>query len=192
MTDNVQSLFDVSREMAQIMFEFGAAEPQSVLDAITLAIGEAKYQVKVLKPEDIESVAYISTQDSIESAGKKLRQGEIASFIVYPNYPNSKMIRYAMMNSPDSWGENFPLWYGAIECVDVSIIDLFNRLLSIPLQFLSVSMEESLDLRKEHLVPSKFPWNHAQLIIGAVKHDVSKPRDWVIKNGPAFADSGVK
>src|SRR6266446_7931698 len=109
MTDNVQSLFDVSREMAQIMFEFGADEPQSVLDAITLAIGEAKYQVKVLKPEDIEFVAYISTQDSIESAGKKLRQGEIASFIVYPNYPNSKMIRYAMMNSPDSWGENFPL-----------------------------------------------------------------------------------
>ena len=175
--------------MAQIIFEFGAAEPQNVLDAITLAIGEAKYQVKVLKPADIESVAYISTQDSIESAGKNLRQREIASFIVYPD---SKMIRYAMMNPPGSWGENFPLWYGAIECVDLSVMDLFNGLLNIPLHFLSVSMEEGLELRKEHLAPEKFPWNHAQLIVGAVKAEVSNGRDWMIKNGPAFADSGVK
>ncbi len=174
--------------MAQIVLEFGAAEPQSVLNAIILAIGKAKFQVKVLRQAEIESVQYTPTQDTIESAGRKLLQGEIVSFLVYPD---SKTTRYAMMNPPKSWGESFPLWYGAIECIDLSVMDLFNQLLSVSLNFVSVSMEESLELIEDHLQPSTFPWDHPQLIIGAVRADVSNGGDWVIKKGPSFADSGV-
>lgn len=173
--------------MSQILFEFGAESPRSILDALTLATENAKYDVKVLLPEDVESIEYRKTKDTIESAGRKLQRGEIASLLVYPH---DGTIRYAMMSGPKTWGEDFSLWYGAIEAVESSVLALFNRLLTVQLLFVSLAMEESLELRNEHLQPGKFPWTEPQLIIAAVRSN-EDDGNWRIEHGPAFVDSGV-
>jgi hypothetical protein len=170
--------------MAQLVFEFGAENIDGVKDAIEIAVGNNEYLVSITTATEVESLEYIDTHDDLKSATEKIEEGTFTSFVLSPK---DSPISWAMLNAPYFLGDAMPLWYGAIEYKELEWEILFNHFLEVEeLQFLSISMEECLELKAEDLKPETFPWDHWRLITGAVRNHSSTTNNWVLKKGPAW------
>jgi hypothetical protein len=169
--------------MAQIVFEFGGGGIESVLGALAIAVGSGKYRVRVLPANATESLDYVLTGDTFESAGDKMRQGEITSFLIQPE---EGYVSWAMCYIPNFMGGLLSIWHGALEYKLLEFESLFHRLMAVEgLRYVSVSMEEGLVLEDVHLTPALFPWDHWRLIVGAVRSDDVGQGGWHVKEGSA-------
>jgi len=172
-------------KMAKIIFEFGTENIEGLREATELAIENSEYRVSVTAAAEKESLEYTDTQDTLRSALQEIEQGSITSFLLFPK---SSPIGFVIICVPHFVGDPMPLWWGSVDYEGSEWEILFNRLLEVEeLHFLTVSVEEGLDLKGKDLNASRFPWDHWRLIVGAVRNRSSSTNDWVIKKGPAFA-----
>lgn len=176
--------------MTRIVFEFGAENIEGIRDATELAVENSEYRVIVTMAAESKSLEYIDTQDTLSSAIQKIEQGNITSFGLFPK---SGPVCSAMICVPHFVGDPMPLWWGSIDYEGLEWEILFNRLLEVEeLQFLTVSVEEGLELEGKDLNASTFPWDHWRLIVGAVRNRSSTANDWVVKKGPAYTQVSGK
>jgi hypothetical protein len=170
--------------MAKIIFEFGTENIEGLRDAIELAVENSEYQVSVTSAAEKESLEYTYTQDTLRSAIERIERGSITSFLLFPK---SSPIGFVIICVPNFVGDPMPLWWGSIDYEGLEWEMMFNHLLEVEeLQFLTVSVEEGLDLEGKDLNANTFPWDHWRLIVGAVRNRSSTTNDWVIKKGPAY------
>lgn len=168
----------------QIIIEIGASTLNVVVDAVSSVIDNHSYRIEVLTQPNTETLTYKPSNDSIQSAAKKMHRNTISSFIVFSS---RRDIAWCMINIPHFCGEPIALWHGSIEYKELEFEGLFYNLLEFNrLSYVVVSMEERLDLKDKDLSKTSFPWNHERLIVGAVKDEEGNRHDWVIKEGPAY------
>jgi hypothetical protein len=171
--------------MAKIVFEFGAVNIEGIRDATEVAVENSEYQMSVTMATEKESLEYTNTRDTLSSATRKFEHGEITSFLLFPQ---NSSVSFVITFVPHFLGDPMPLWLGSVEYKGSEWETLFHRLLEVEeLQFLSASVEEGLELEEKDLNAKTFPWDHWGLIVAGVRNRSSTTNDWVIKNGPAYA-----
>jgi hypothetical protein len=162
----------------QLVYEFGAYEPDPVTRAIHLAVGNTQYSVKCM-PNDSDT--YEPTDDSLSSATSKLREGVITSFSLHPS---SGPIRYVLVTCPFFAGHALSAYLGTIEYIGDDYRALWNLLLGVlGLSVVCLGFEEGVELDNSTLSIETFPWNQWPLVIGALR-DQAGLQQWVIRHGP--------
>jgi hypothetical protein len=162
----------------QLVYEFGAQQPEPVVEAIQSALGCTQYSVKCM-PNDSDT--YEPTEDSLSSAMLKLKGGVLASFSLHPN---GGLIRYALVTCPFFDGQQLSAYLGTIEYISDEYTTLWNLILGVPgLRVACVGFEEGVKLEDNTLSAETFPWSQWPLVIGAIR-DQSGSQRWMIRQGP--------
>src|SRR5262245_14022875 len=170
--------------MVKIVFEFGAQSVQGVAHGIEIAIGSGRYTISTTSAIEKTSLEYSDRQVTLREAIKDMEEGKITSFLLFPE---AGPVSFAIICVPFFVGDPQPLWFGAIDHEGIEWKELVNRLLEVEeLRFVTVSVEEGLDLEDKDLTINTFPWDHWRLIFGALRTSTSTSDSWEVRKGPAY------
>lgn len=171
--------------MALIVFEIIGESVESIFQSIAMTVAHGSFRLELLSAKESSSLDYKGFDLSLESALAGLKDRRFVSLLIYPK--NGGTVRYAMLNEPNFCGEAFPFWKGIIELEGIDFEMLFNQFLNIEgLIVISVTLDESIDLKEEQLNIRSFPWEQQNLIIAAVNEGGAGIQKWVIQKGRSY------
>jgi hypothetical protein len=163
--------------MAQLVFEF-------VSDDLTALVGAVE---RVMDPCLCRcEVAYnfldYERCDNFDSAVSELRTGRAISLVLRPD---TKPIRYALMNEPRFNETKLPGWFGTIEYTEFDCSPVWNQFLKEKgLRVACLGFEEGVELDEmQQLTPEEFPWRSEWLVVGAVRNSAG---EWQIQHGSGY------
>jgi hypothetical protein len=150
--------------MTQIIIECGAINLKPLLESTEVLVGATGYSVSTLAPKDVQTMSYVDTNVSLSSAASSLQAGQISSLLITPADP---LFRYVFLHPPSAWGRPLSLWHQIVEYRGKNFLDHVSCLARIQgLRFISVSMEETIEITDTELMGRKFPWDKRNLILG--------------------------
>lgn len=157
--------------MAQFVVEFGAEQLRFVLEAIKSTVSEP-FRMSVDAADS--QMFYTGTSKNLDEVAVALQERTVASVCIRTGDPR---IRYALITSPMVHVPPLGLWMGTVEVQvdDWSFVwDALVR--QAGLRFVSVGLEEGLELSDDLITIETFPWHEQRLLAGAVRDTVQS--DW--------------
>jgi hypothetical protein len=133
--------------------------------------------MSVLPRESSESLEYSDTSDSVERVWSRLKDAEIVSVRLRPD---TKSEAFAIIYSPQFNDHCHDYWYAAFECACGGRSPPLDPLLEPELDFVSISVEEGVELPQGRVTAATFPWEDWRLVVGAVRDEEG---EWVIREG---------
>jgi hypothetical protein len=151
--------------MTQIIIESGSINLQPLLDSTEVLVGATGYGIATLAPKDVGTMRYLETNDSLSSVARSLETGQISSVLITPSDP---LFRLVFLHPPNACGQPLSLWHQVVEYRGKDFLGHVDSLAKIQgLRFISVSMEETIEITDAELTSGKFPWHKLNLILGA-------------------------
>jgi len=150
--------------MTQIIIECGAINLKPLLESTEVLVGATGCSVATLAPKDVETMSYVDTNVSLSSAARSLETGQISSLLITPVDP---LFRYVFLHPPNALGRPLSLWHQIVEYRGKNFLDHVGSIANIQgLRFISVSMEETIEMTDAEVAGGKFPWDKRNLILG--------------------------
>jgi hypothetical protein len=150
--------------MPQIIFECAATNLDTLLDSTGVLVGTSGYGIATLAPEDVATMRYVDTREPLSTTASRLKAGQISSVLINPVDP---VFQYIFLHPPNAWGRPLSLWHQIIEYRGKNFLDHVGSLARVQgLRFISVSMEETIEITDAELAGGNFPWSKHNLILG--------------------------
>src|SRR5215469_3477929 len=166
-----------SCQMAQLVFEFVSDDLAAVVRAIKRVIDPGLCRCEVAqKFLDYEQC------DNFDSAISDLQAGHAVSVVLRPE---TKAIRYALVNEPYFNGSKCPGWFGTIEYTELDYAPVWDHLLNEDgLRVVCLGFEEGVELDDmQQLSPEEFPWRSERLVVAAVRN---RAGEWHTQRGSGY------
>ena len=169
--------------MTQIMIEFGSTRLGPVRGAIETALADVGYTIEVLTATKTHDLEYQRVETDLETACGELAKGTLSSVRLRSD---GAEVAWALLFGPTFGSDRARPWTGVVEVRHSRWQAIFDRIVSLgEVDFLVVSLEETLDLAAGAISAGRFPWNDARLIKAALPTNPGPRREWVMRGGPA-------
>lgn len=178
--------------MTQIMLEVGSTRLVPVKSAIESALADIGYTVEVLKKATTTDLEYQRAEADLETTWSQLANGELTSVRLRSD---GAEIAWALLFAPTFGPDRARPWTGVIELRHSGWQPVFDRIVSLgEVDFVVVSLEETLDLVPTAISPASFPWSDARLIKAAIATHRGPRVQWAVRVGSASQSgkSGVR
>jgi|SRR5256885_13854566 len=165
------------------MLEFGSNSLRPVRGAIELALADVAYTIEVLRTENTSGLEYRPVDANLDDVCAELIGGALSSIRFRSDGAD---VAWALLYGPTFARDRPRPWTGVVELRHSRYQLLFEQLVGRgDLDFVVVSLEETLDLTPGSMTASSFPWDDWRLIRAALPSGPGLRREWVIRPGPA-------
>lgn len=169
--------------MTQVMLEIGSSSLGPVRSAIESALADVAYTIEVLRTENTHGLEYHPVDADLDEVCAELTAGVLSSIRLRSVGADGT---WALLYGPTFARDRPRPWTGVVELRHPRYKPLFEQLVGRgDLDFVVVSLEETLDLTAGSMTPSTFPWDDWRLIMAALPNGEGLTREWVIRAGPA-------
>jgi len=157
--------------MTLVVVEFGAQELSPVSQAFGTLLSDVTLRLEALPVSKQAEMNYDQFRGSLSDAFSKLASDELSSVRLFGPTDSTLL---GSVYCPRFSNEPPNLWLGWAEGVQRPWAQVLDELLAVEgLQFVAVTVEETIDHCCDQVTADNFPWKHWRLLAAAVRDEVS-------------------